>query len=94
MKEVILKQLQGIQELKNKVAQRVWSKALPIREIDEDKFDGKGEALTQSAIKQRTKLLAERMIKEYPDADPRYFTMWISIPKPSIGIRLISTTSQ
>ncbi|WP_392537544.1 phosphoribosyltransferase [Legionella sp. 227] len=70
MKEVILKQLQEIQELKNKVAQRVWSKALPIREIDEDKFDGKGEALTQSAIKQRTELLAERIIKEYPDADP------------------------
>ncbi|MCW8410180.1 phosphoribosyltransferase family protein [Legionella sp. PATHC035] len=75
MKEVILKQLQEIQELKNKVAQRVWSKALPIREIDEDKFDGKGEALTQSGIKQRTELLAERIIKEYPDADPVFISL-------------------
>ncbi|CAM2969276.1 hypoxanthine phosphoribosyltransferase [Legionella steigerwaltii] len=69
-KEAILKQLQEIQELKNKVAKRVWSKALLIREIDEDKFDKKGDALTERVIKERIKFLAERIIKAYPDADP------------------------
>ena len=70
VKEVILKKLKEIQELKQKIAERVWSNAHPVREIDEDKFDKKGEALTQSAIEQRTKLLAERLIKDYPGKDP------------------------
>ncbi len=69
-KEVILEKLQEIQILKNKVTQRVWSKAKVVREIDGDKCDKQGDALTQSSIKKRTEMLAERLIKEYRDENP------------------------
>ncbi|WED44593.1 phosphoribosyltransferase [Legionella cardiaca] len=70
MKEKILKKLQKIHSLKTEVTKRVWNNAHPVREIDEDKFDKKGEALTESVIKQRIKLLAERLMKEYPTSNP------------------------
>ncbi|BCA95836.1 hypothetical protein TUM19329_21970 [Legionella antarctica] len=69
-KEMILEQLEKIQDLKSKISKRVWSNAHSVREIDEDKFDKKGEALTQRVIKSRTESLAERLINEYPDTDP------------------------
>ncbi|KTC78171.1 phosphoribosyltransferase [Legionella brunensis] len=70
MKEVILKQLSTIHGLKSTVTKRVWDHAHPVREIDLDKFDQKGDELTEDNIQKRTELLANRLIKEYPDANP------------------------
>ncbi|KTD06933.1 phosphoribosyltransferase [Legionella jamestowniensis] len=69
-KDEILKKLRTIQKLKEEITERVWQNARPIQEIDEEKFNKKGEALTERAIEQRTVLLAERLIKEYRNANP------------------------
>jgi hypoxanthine phosphoribosyltransferase len=69
-KEDILAELGEIQRLKKEVTERIWSNAFPIKEIDESKFDNKGEILTQTVIKQRTESLADRIIKEHLNTNP------------------------
>ncbi|CEK10390.1 phosphoribosyltransferase [Legionella hackeliae] len=70
MKAEILKSLREIRELKSTVAKRIWENAPPVREIDEDHFDGRGDALTEATIKKRTEMFAEKLIQKYPNSNP------------------------
>ncbi|RMX15109.1 hypothetical protein EAS68_13045 [Legionella jordanis] len=69
-KELILQQLLKIQQLKSEISKRIWKHSQPVCEIDKDKFNGKGEALTKDVIKARVERLAEQLIKEHPNSNP------------------------